>query len=166
MSKMTYFAPCVKRSINRRDDEDNHINGKIENNDNNEFMPVTKRMNYLSIENTNNDTLISGSSSSSNCSTTSSLPNEDDSNDSGYQYQGPMKNEKTLMMMNNNGDHNTTTMPIINNNNHENQLMNLEQLYRTYNPSLKLQQNPIYYDANRILFEAHQMRLLRNIKSS
>ncbi|OTF77385.1 hypothetical protein BLA29_008122 [Euroglyphus maynei] len=99
-----------------------------------------------------------GTSTSSNSSTTGSLPNEDDSNDSGYQYRGPMLNDHSIQR----------TMSIINNNhnNHENQLMNLEELYRTYNPSLKLQQNPIYYDANRILFEAHQMRLLRNMKSS
>lgn len=39
--------------------------------------------------------------------------------------------------------------------------MYLNEIYRTYNPSLKSKDNPIYYHANQILFEAHRMRIMR-----
>ena len=37
----------------------------------------------------------------------------------------------------------------------------MNELYRNYTPALNYNQNPIYYEANRILFEAHQERISR-----
>lgn len=42
----------------------------------------------------------------------------------------------------------------------EQQLMH--EFYRNYNPSLNCSQNPIYFEANRILYEAHQQRINRS----
>lgn len=72
--------------------------------------------------------------------------NEDDSNDSGFIQQS------NLNEFEGNQDQFTDTDdPTL-----------ISYLYRQYDPMLKENQNPIYYEINRILFEAHQMRLMRN----
>lgn len=36
--------------------------------------------------------------------------------------------------------------------------------HSVYNPPLGMAENPTYFEANRILFEAHQLKLQRDIK--
>ncbi|KAI2799564.1 hypothetical protein BLOT_011470 [Blomia tropicalis] len=100
---------------------------KRPSNDDHEFMPVTKRLNLLSIDNSREST----SDSSSRDEDNEVLTYETTHHHSLYE-QGPSTNVERM-----------------------------HELYRGYQPSLNCNQNPIYYEANRVLFEAHRSRIIR-----
>lgn len=99
-------------------------------------MPVTKRMNQLSIDSisreSTNDSTTSGS-------TTSSPLEESELN--AYEVARYLNHHQQQQQQ------------------HQHYL---NELYsQNYNPCLSSNQNPIYYEANRVLFEAHQERITR-----
>lgn len=51
-------------------------------------------------------------------------------------------------------------------NHSSNSALNSCHLRKTYSPELDSNQNPIYYESNRILYEAHQQRILRSAVSA
>jgi len=105
--------------------------------DESEYLPVTKRMNNLHINVSSNQLK--------------------ESNLNGQQM-GLELNQNYGLRSELNPNHNC--MNGINSET-SNSVVNHFNSQKTYSPELDSNQNPIYYESNRILYEAHQQRILR-----